>query len=71
MRWFNASFLYFNFYEAFIYLHLISTAKLEFVTLITKKLIVNPICNIVSIIEQLAEGEGDLRLRVEKNQMMK
>src|SRR5574344_895398 len=30
MRWFNASFLYFNFYEAFIYLHLISTAKLEY-----------------------------------------
>ncbi len=30
MRWFNASFSYSNFYKSFIYLHLISTAKLEY-----------------------------------------
>ncbi len=36
------------------------------ITILTQKLVVTPLCNIVNVIEQLAEGEGDLSLRVEK-----
>lgn len=64
---FGANFIINKFLQNNIWIEIIKFGIIvSFVTLITKKLIVNPICNIVSIIEQLGKGEGDLRLRVEK-----